>query len=549
MKKIVILPLIALAAALCSCDFAILPFSSRNSGSSSSTSRSIPSISISIADSGEGYYRPAKVNDQVDYHRLGEHNGDLTLPSTGNPKVLVLPIEFSGDTFTESRLQDIHTAIDGTPEETKYWHSLKSYYQTSSYGKLNMEFVFADVYNVGLSPTKWVDNYRHQSFTYLSGDTMTYADYIESLPQVAMEGAVQQFKDRGGDTTELDQDGDGLIDACIMIYSCRDLKHNPVLSLSKYGDLFWAYQFSDIRDIQGNVESPIGCRYFWASYDFFYEGVDEGKGVDAHTLIHEMGHILGADDYYNYGDDSTMKAEPSGGLMMMSYNIADHDIFTKLAYGWVTPYVVTGDCTLTLRPSYSSGDCILLADNWNGTCFDEFVILELYTPDGLNELDATIPYNSTRAFSKAGIRIFHVDSRLVYGSSFDDYDNILEADGYLSDEEIADFAMTSEVMTHDGKYIGVAATNSAALDATNIQGKGFDLIQIIQARGTNLTRFGDLSTNADLFQTGDVFSLSSYSAFFPRKSTLNNGEKLPYKVTFEEVNDGYATVKIETISA
>jgi hypothetical protein len=81
---------------------------------------------------------------------------------------------------------------------------------------------------------------------------------------------------------------------------------------------------------------------------------------------------------------------------MMDENVSDHDIATKFALGWLHPYVVNGACDLTLRPSQTTGIayCFPLKEaRWNGSAFTEYLLLELYTPTGLNELDATTAYS------------------------------------------------------------------------------------------------------------------------------------------------------------
>ena len=63
--------------------------------------------------------------------------------------------------------------------------------------------------------------------------------------------------------------------------------------------------------------------------------------VDAHTFIHETGHLLGLDDYYDYNDYRGAK----GGLYgadMMDNNIGDHGSVNKLLLGWIEPTVVCG---------------------------------------------------------------------------------------------------------------------------------------------------------------------------------------------------------------
>ena len=96
-------------------------------------------------------------------------------------------------------------------------------------------------------------------------------------------------------------------------------------------------------------------------------------------------------------------------INMMDLNIGDQDSFSKMALGWVTPYVVTDSCTVTIKPNESSGDCIVLADHWNGTAFDEYLVLDLQTPTGVNESDASASYNTRPMYySYPGIRMLHV---------------------------------------------------------------------------------------------------------------------------------------------
>ena len=500
--------------------------SSQSSNSSVISSSSSSSSSISSEEADPGYYKASIEDGGINFFSMGAFNEDPTVNTIGTQKLLVLPIQFSSSPFTESRLNDIKIACGGTSKQTNYWESLKSYYEKSSFGKLNFEFEYADPYTVAASPKAWYDKYKS-----------SYSD-SSAMPEIAMQEAVKAYKKNGGDTKQFDSDGDGYIDACIMVYSVPDLQADS--TLETYGDLFWAYQYVDTTYPDGDKDSPVGSRYFWASYDFFYEGVEEGKGVDAHTLIHEMGHILGADDYYNYDYDDTEASEPSGCSIMMAYNIGGHDAFTKLSYRWVDPYVVTGDCTITIKPSESSGDCIVLADHWNGTAFDEYVVFELYTPTGLNKLDAETTYNSVTMPTTFGIRAYHIDARL-FSANWDEYEEDYTNAKYLTDEEVANFPSLAEDLYNDEKYVVVAATNTKAYDATFIQGKGYDLIQLIQAGKTNSTKDGDEMDNDDLFQTGDTFDLSSYKNFF-NGTKLNNGNALPYSVSFNSVTASSATL-------
>ena len=67
----------------------------------------------------------------------------------------------------------------------------------------------------------------------------------------------------------------------------------------------------------------------WASYEFMN---DSGTNrIDAHTYIHETGHLLGSDDFYSNED-----YDPVGDLEMQSYNVGDMGAFSKFQFGWST---------------------------------------------------------------------------------------------------------------------------------------------------------------------------------------------------------------------
>ena len=131
--------------------------------------------------------------------------------------------------------------------------------------------------------------------------------------------------------------------------------------------------------------------------------------LDAHTYIHETGHLLGLDDYYDY--NSTLG--PDRGLYtadMMDANIGDHCPISKLLLDWVDPYVATTSGQVTLSPFTTSGDCIIVADHSLSSIYDTYYMIEFYTNDGLNANDEPI-YNGK------GIRItlVHAELNIVNG--------------------------------------------------------------------------------------------------------------------------------------
>jgi M6 family metalloprotease-like protein len=144
-----------------------------------------------------------------------------------------------------------------------------------------------------------------------------------------------------------DLNSDGCIDGVWLVYGCPD--YSNVASLTSN---FWAYTYYDysIAGQSLTLSNPSAYHYCWASYDFMYEMQDSwGKNkVDAHTYIHETGHLLGLDDYYVASDKAT-NAGPMGAVDMMDANVIDHDAYSKFSFGWVKPYVVSSSCTIVLK--------------------------------------------------------------------------------------------------------------------------------------------------------------------------------------------------------
>ena len=336
-----------------------------------------------------------------------------------------------------------------------------------------------------------------------------------------------------------------------MIYACDQLSHGD-----SNGDLYWAYRYWDAEaaETSPSVSSPIGCSYFWASMNFFYEGTGSRAnhtGVDAHTMTHEFGHMLGADDYYNVDQGSK---EPSGSKIMMAYNVLDHDIFNKMSFGWVKPIVATGSTTVTLTSSALSGSALLLADKdgWNGTAFDEYVLLELYTKEGLNQMDSDTPYpGRTDAFGNntglndTGVRMWHVDNRFFAATGIDQRTGAYTGTNALTDEEISTGVLSAQ---NQNAYLVPLVSNGDTYDNGPAKNKGYDALTMISSKGTSWTR--NYASESDLFHAGDTFSLkddsdaTKYSKYFAGNKKLNNGKEFPWKVTIRSISNGQAVLDV-----
>jgi M6 family metalloprotease-like protein len=436
------------------------------------------------------------------------------LPSLGQHSVLVLPIELSGYPFADSTLQDLATVFNGAGvSATGYYESVASFYAKSSYGALNLSYTIAP---------KYVSSYSPSALYALNSDP---TDGATSM----LRSALGAYKQTSGDTcSSFDSDSDGLIDATILIYSCPDNSRDSTIQSLDKADLYWAYCSWDYaKKSEASTVSPIGNAYMWASYDFMYIGATSPH-VDAHTYIHESGHLMGLPDYYCYDTVSNpttgKKSHPSplGGVAMMDENVSDHDIATKFALGWLHPYVVTGPCSLTLAPSEQNGDCLLLpakGSRWNGSAFTEYLLLELYTPTSLNELDATTAYSyHPKGYTTPGVRLLHVDARIVDWSS-----------GAYEEDPAGTFI--------SGHFYGVGANNTPSRRHGEASSGNYDAIKLLQADGTNSLSYGSgKGKNSNLFARGSSFSIKTFASDFPKGATFNDGESLNYQIAFQSVD-------------
>jgi len=318
----------------------------------------------------------------IDYasEKFGVSRG---LPSKGNSKVLVIPVEFTDAKADTNMRSNLQTAFFGTSEQTG-WESLASYYYKSSYGKLNITGTVTEVFNTGNSSVYYQSLYEDG----------------EDFPEYRIMKAALGYFDDKIDYAQYDSDNDGLIDAVYLVYTAEVDFENA--------DYWWAYTNEYLPDQSEYYDQKESDFYIFMGYDFFFETPASGKTLtlNCETVIHETGHMLGIDDYYDYDRDKG----PAGGIGggdMMDYNVGDHNAFTKLLLGWVDPYVANYDCTITLSSFGKSGDCVMICKN-DQNPFAEYFIIDYYTPDGLNAMAA----GSSGLFSIAGIRIYHVDATM-----------------------------------------------------------------------------------------------------------------------------------------
>ncbi len=378
-----------------------------------------------MSNTGKGL--PAGVNGvyNVDFTKakyvknvteLGTYlDGCPTVSTDKNPAVLVIPVEFSDVTASSKgySIDKIERAFNGDEGQTDYY-SVHDYYFISSAGKLDLDIT---VMNYWFRPSKTSSYYINATYDYYGeaypiGDQLIIDEFLASV-----EGSM--------DLSVFDSDGNSVIDAIVLVNT---------LDVNDQSDYNWAYRYWNIyTDDEGYYYEYDGVSandYLWASYQFMHESYDANGDVyytdstvlNTYTYIHEFGHVLGSDDYYDYSGLS----DPMGGCDMMDALLGDHSAFTKFNYGWITTSrLITCEqsVTLQLESFVDSGDTIIIANDWDESLglYQEYYIVAYYTNEGLNGGDAGF-------FSREGIVVYHVNATLykeVYEgeSYYDIYNN------------------------------------------------------------------------------------------------------------------------------
>jgi len=481
-------------------------------------------LGLGLDPDGAGYAAQTSAFSLNDVH---ETAGLLDLSSTGTQNILVIPVKVTdyASLATAGVRSDIYKAFFGAPEDTG-WESLASFYYKSSFKSLLLKGTVSEWYDCGYS-TKEISSLADS----YSG---SYADYYEPSWTI-LEGAVEWYKKTyATGCASFDRNSDGVIDAVWLVYGAPHYTKTNGLS-----EDFWAYTYYDYDQTDKPLShtDAIPYHYSWASYDFLYEMESSwGYGkLDAHTYIHETGHLIGLDDYY-VTDEAATNAGPMGKIDMMDGNVIDNNAYSKYALGWVKPYVVSESCSIVLKPSSTTGQCVLLptGDGWNGSFADEYLLLEYYTPTLLNEKDASIAYsNGLQGFTQNGVRVYHVDSRLL------SFNTLTQAFGDYSDA-LLNSSTARVVIAHSNTNTYNHATNTSfrliqELDAT--RKRNFDVFPTLE-------RIPPVADNGTLFQNGDTFSLVSYASSFPNGLTMNDGTAMPYSVSFSSMSDSSITLAI-----
>lgn len=483
-------------------------------------------ITITNDDIGEGsdeYYSPDQIGstfDIADYRLHNYYNWRYT-PTIGQVPLLVVPVVMAG--YEDKATEEYHDLISKTffgNSSDLHFESVHSYYYKSSYGQLDFTGTV----------TEWF-NPVNEGYTQFS----SISAYEDSNGMITFINAALEWLEKTGyDLTEYDSDKDGNIDGIWFINTA---------DVSSASSTTWAY--TSTTGGSGTVDNPAANCFAWASVNFlddsYYKNsyqIDslDNEDADAHVLIHETGHMLGANDYYSYSGTSY---SPLGNSDMMNRNHGDQNPYTKLLFGWVKPYVVYGNATITLKPSFYKDQLIIIpyntktyTKNSNGlvnfNTYDEYLIVDFYNyTSASNDLN-TQGYDcySASANTGTGVRLYHVDNRLTY----------------INNNYPVLFSNPDDAMTSTAELLALICNTESGTRAESYylgNSVDYDEVRLITANNSYLNSNSRVSQNSLFSGQNNQFDIVSYKSQFPQTTAggrvcMNIGQLCTFEFTVSE---------------
>lgn len=427
------------------------------------------------------YYKNKDVTSSGEGLSLLPNHSFMT--SKGEAKLLVIPITFknSGSSLNtlEERKINIQNTFFGNKEMNQYY-SVAEYYERSSYGELSIK---GDV-------TNW---YTYEGDVNENSGQTTSKTIVEAALKDIANNPDRYFNNKEYNSlSNFLHDGSDYIDGIFAIYD------HPSIASNNKDNIFWAYTNSVEPNSSTQIKEGIKyAHYCWASYDFMNVSFNK---VDARTYIHEIGHLIGLEDYYN----TSSSYQPTGCLDMMDANLGDHNAFSKMVLGWVTPKVIKEKGEISLSPFVNSGDVLLLpiGDNYKNTAFEEYLLVEYFAPTGLNNhfgsryIVNTSDGNSHTFsyFSSYGFKVYHVSAKLGFYSS-------------LIKHEL----MREDITNNNGVYLSTWYIDYVNINNGITSNSATPLIGLLGRAGLDHFKQGIPASNADLFIAGTSFIPSQYN--------------------------------------
>lgn len=301
-----------------------------------------------------------------------------TFPSQGEPRALVVLVEFPDKKFTVDNPRGHFEAMLNAEGYDLYGNigSARDYFIACSSGK------FAPVFDV-YGPVTLANNAAYYGRNDSNGDDL----YPHEM---AIEAA--DLLDDQIDFTVYDTDNDGKVDNIYVFYAGMgeaDTSNQP--------NLVWPHSY-DLSAMGATVKHDgVTLDHYATSNELNAAG--EPAGIS--TFCHEFSHVLGLPDLYATTYNSSYTPGEWTILDAGSYNGPGeggnvpplYTAFERLSMGWIEPREIGEPADITLRPLGDNDACIISTARNN-----EFFLFENRQQHGF---DAYIPGH--------GMLVWHID--------------------------------------------------------------------------------------------------------------------------------------------
>lgn len=444
-------------------------------------------------------------------NRGGIGSGFNYVNSTGNINALIMPVWFndSSNFFNASQkdqlIEDIDVVMFGEHEDGLKI-SVKDYYDKASHGKLNITGDILDFYESTRNASSFSDDESSTTYTFASE---------------AMSWFRTTYTDKS--LGDYDADNNGKVDVAIFLFAgnyygqkgrTHSYAFNLVFQMNEAGVGVHPY-------LDSCIFMPLGAFY---GFQLKTASQTNQKNIDdlsktrlndfryaSETLIHEIGHSFGCVDLYTQAGHSQINSnggyEPTGTATIMSSNLETMDPFESNVLGWSEPYVLSADdyevgqsFDIQLNDYQDSGENIILTPSWNvkDSPFDEYMQLELYTPDGLYS-------HSQNGVVDTGVRLWHINAALEKNNN-----------------------------GQTGYYPSDGGTSMIASNHLETE-EDFDIVHLIRNNKEEEYKSKKVFSSEDLFKVGDSFTFEDYQSQFKNGPMFDNRNRLGWSFSIRSI--------------
>ncbi|MBI5194699.1 MAG: M6 family metalloprotease domain-containing protein [Nitrospirae bacterium] len=294
----------------------------------------------------------------------------------GNVNVLALLVKFT-DKPSQVGASSFDTLIFGATGNT-----VRVYYQEVSYGTLTLVTVnLPSSLDWGTAPN---------TYTYYTANNYGLGTYPRNAQKLVED--VVDLVDPYVDFSQYDNDGDGQLDALTVVHAGPGAEFT-----GSTGDI-WSHQWGITPRLRDGV--------YISNYSMEPEYMQTPGDATIGVFAHELGHVFGLPDLYDYGYDSNGAGDWSimaGGSWngINGSSPAHFDAWSRTQLGFAAPAVISTNTTGVSIPAVESTPSVFYV--WNsGLTNNEYFLVENRQKTGY---DAYLP--------GSGMLVWHIDENMA----------------------------------------------------------------------------------------------------------------------------------------